>query len=746
MSDTITAPMVFGLRGPGGDVTPALTALAAQVHTDADRAEAAAGTVTTGGYVRADEVDAVLPVGKNLFNPHDLDYLANKFINSSNGAPATPSPTPSAYSASGFIPVTPGQSYTMNGMGQMAYYDAGKAFVSGVGQGTPIIGTRTVVVPSSGTVIAYMRVSIPAASLAAFQVEAGAAATAHVAYGRVFDPDALADDTLPGAKLAGGGVTPDKTSFMVASKNLFNPADPDATLGKFVSYQNGATNNNAAYNATGFVPLDENTDYTISYSHQRAFYNAAKGYIGGTNSGNPATFTTPAGTAFGRFTVATSAWSAFQVEAGGTHTDYEPYGFTIDPDYMPASGGGGTAAALGSKFNAHALREYHMRREKRIRVTPEDCRNIIALVGDSYTHNPTRYSGGFAQAEIADQGDGGGGWTGFGFVDGGAGGPYVLNGTQPTLPNGNVRPSQYTMQHVGAWTSSYGIVPAPDACCAVSATAGDRIVLGFPAAASGLYPALTAVDLFWIGTADGVMRYSWNGGSTWTSVNLQGTVGDCSFAALAGFPTNGSAGTLIIEVVSGTCKPAGVNWISGTETVSSSGGAVNITVAGASGAVIHKLGATGRKAQDFATVSANTSWGAALARLGINTLSIMHGTNDQGASRTPEQFEADLVTIASEALVAVPSLDVVITMPAENGRTTNAVKMKQYAASAADAANNNDWGFNDTQREFGDPDNPSVYMSAGARPLYASDGIHPEPKTGGRVLESSYRRFFRYAV
>lgn len=76
---------------------------------------------------------------------------------------------------------------------------------------------------------------------------------------------------------------------------------------------------------------------TLSYSHQRAFYNKNYVYVSGENKGSPATFTVPANCYFARFSVAVAAWTTFQVEQGSSATSYVPYGYVINSDYLPAS-------------------------------------------------------------------------------------------------------------------------------------------------------------------------------------------------------------------------------------------------------------------------------------------------------------------------------------------------------------------------------------------------------------------------
>ncbi|WP_305617172.1 GDSL-type esterase/lipase family protein [Novosphingobium sp.] len=369
-------------------------------------------------------------------------------------------------------------------------------------------------------------------------------------------------------------------------------------------------------------------------------------------------------------------------------------------------------------FNGKRLRRLHYKRRRR--ALGEAVQLPIGLFGDSFTHNRARYSGDLAATLIAEMGDAGGGWTGFGFISGSPAGPYTHGGTQPSFTNGNVR-STYGVSHNGNWTGAYATVPSPDTCCAISSTAGDEIRATFPAS-----PTLSGVDFFWIGTADGVMEYSWDGVS-WATINVQGTVGACSFAALAGVPGSG-AGTLRLRVVLGECRPAGVNWKST-----------------ASGTVVNKLAATGSRMAQLATQAVVASWRAAVAALGIDTAIVMHGTNDQGASSSAATFAENANIVLTNLQTAIPGVDRLLVMPPENQRPANAVAMPAYKAAAAPVAAALGCAFLDTQRDFGDPATPTEYGSAGATPLFNADLIHPEPSTGGRALLDAILRFFAAA-
>ena len=117
-------------------------------------------------------------------------------------------------------------------------------------------------------------------------------------------------------------------------RNLFNVSASDNALGVYVNFENGNLVANAAYNSTGFIPVLPGQTYSISYSHMRAFYNANKQYVSGTNSGNPATFTVPAGCYWVRCTVATSVWSVFVLTQGTSAGSFTPWG-QASCDYYP---------------------------------------------------------------------------------------------------------------------------------------------------------------------------------------------------------------------------------------------------------------------------------------------------------------------------------------------------------------------------------------------------------------------------
>ena len=358
-------------------------------------------------------------------------------------------------------------------------------------------------------------------------------------------------------------------------------------------------------------------------------------------------------------------------------------------------------------YAKYYLRETHQRLQK-LKLS-EQAQLSIAIIGDSWTQNRDRWSGVVANQLISQFGDAGGGYTSFAFH------PDV-----PSIVNENVR-SDYTVARSGAWSSAYSIAsntsPTPDICKIWSSEVGAKITCTTPAT-----PNISECNLFYIGTSDGVARYRFNGGS-WSTLNLNAVAVDAlGIVNLTGFGTG--AQTLEIEVVSGTCSLGGVNWKSNN-----------------SGVVVHKLGASGSKAQNWALVN-ESSFKSGLSTLVPNLVIIMLGTNDQGATRTTAQFTSDMTTLIDRVKTARPLADVLVVMPCENNRTNNSTPMVDYTKSIYELCKTKKCAFLDLQKDFGD--NPSEYAATSVRNWMNADLIHPDPLTGGRAIVDAVTRFMLY--
>lgn len=650
-------------------------------------------------------IDQIIPASKNLFDPNAPDVATDEYVYATNGQLLSNT----NYTASGYISVTPGETYTVSYVHNRAFYDGDKQFVSSEASG---FAQPTFVIPDG---CYYVRLSIHDSALPTFQFEKGSSATSYEPYGRTIDFSKVPNGVISTNMLAADSVTPDKVSFFLDSKNLFNPNDPEAILGSYINYATGTPLVNPSYNATGYIPVTPGETYTISYSHQRAFYNANRQYVSGTNSGNPATFVVPDGCYLARFSVGVTAWQYFQVEVGPTATSYEPYGPTLDPDLLPQSSQSVDVTQFltldgAPKINPYRpelLRQTHYRLMKRALPTPEDTQLVISLGGDSYTHNRARWSGPFTEYMVERFGDAGGGWCGFGFLQSGNVAPWT-SGNQPNYLNGNVRSTLYPTKVYGNLVGTYFSGASPDLAFATLSTAGDYITQGIPAS-----PVHNGCDLVFIGTADGQIRYKWDSNG-WNTVNVRGELGATQVVGLnTGIP-NG-AGTLTIEWAAGTVKLCGVNLISSSP-----------------GVRVNKLAATGSSISSWATAPAS-QFEAGFASLGAHLFIYMDGTNSQGGNMSATAWGNHLDTLYDRVKAASPGVDILFMTPAENQRV-NVVPMKSYAIEARKRALTRRFCFNDTQDAFGDADNPSEYGSSGAVPLYHTDLIHPDPSTGGRVL------------
>ena len=359
---------------------------------------------------------------------------------------------------------------------------------------------------------------------------------------------------------------------------------------------------------------------------------------------------------------------------------------------------------LTPRFGQETMRAEHYLLTKLAYGEAAQCN--IAFIGDSYTHNATRYTGIVADLLTAKYGDAGGGWTGYGFATAGTT-PYAAGGNQPSSINGNVRPSKYGLTYVGLWTCTYNASDSPDLSHVVSTTAGDRITRTVPAS-----PTHTALRVVFIGTSNGVVRWRVNAGS-WTTQNVQGTVGAVQFFDIA-LPAGAS--TTDIETVSGTV------WLCGDDALSS-----------ASGACIHKLGGTGSQISQWAARTAAQQQ-AGWAILAPDAFWIMDGTNSQTSGVSASAWNTSLTTMITRFRAAVPFPDICVMMPPENQRGLIPT-IATYAAQGREVAALLGTAFIDLQRDFGLV--ASDYASTSGRPLFNVDGIHPEPATGGRVIAAA---------
>lgn len=359
-----------------------------------------------------------------------------------------------------------------------------------------------------------------------------------------------------------------------------------------------------------------------------------------------------------------------------------------------------------AELNRPIMRQAHRRLTQR--ALGEAAQLVVVIIGDSWSQNASRWSRAFTQYLKGQYGDAGGGWFGFGYYASYSG-PYA--GSVSTR-NGNA--DGWASSYFGAWDRVYNGAPSPDLSLIFSSTVGDRVTIDTPAS-----PVLSAVRLFYVPTADGEIRYRWGAG-TWTTLSLIGT-DPLATSLLANLP--GGASTLEIEITAGTVKLCGLDFQSA-----------------ASGVRVHKIAGSGSAVADWVAQPA-TAWKSGITALGGHAFVLMDGTNSQGQAATPTAWKGSMSTLIGRIREASAIPDILIAMPAENGRTDNAYPMSAYADAGRELALELSCAFRDTQPGFGD--SPADYMSDGPNPLFNADKIHPEPPVGGRPIVAAVAPMFK---
>ncbi|SLQ74672.1 flagellar biosynthesis, cell-distal portion of basal-body rod [Klebsiella quasipneumoniae] len=691
-----------------------------------------------GLVVRPDHVQSVpltaLPVltpeylqtfqrsGTNLFNKNSR--LQGYYI-SERGTPIASA----QYDASAMIAVESGKTYTSNAfMRFVTMYGAG---------GTPTeeagltANTMTFTVPAGVTGV---RVSIAVTSVDTFALAEGSTTPAYTEF-KWIAPSSLPDGTpveympkindgaVSRAMIASEAISPDKTNIFTASKNIFL-ADT-VTDGYYVNNNTGQLAANATYSASDYIPVKPSTTYTARVKGGRgartvAFYVDANTAIApgvAAPAGDVYSFTTPPTATLMRVSPWTADVTLFQVQEGDTATDYEAPGFVArtEIDGIPItwpSSGAVTTDVRPSYYGLERLRETRQRlRSLKYGKTGKTARLVVGMVGDSWTHNTGRYALKVAtslwrkyhaaSAFVAD------GPIGRGFCS--------FGGIGSSLPNGDVVWNNRAVIQAGtADVSAYGTGNGPDACQTVLPTG---TVLRFQG--NETFTKGTTFTLFAEGGA-GVVRHSWDSGITWqASIDLSALAAGLQTVLLTGKPVSG-AGQLWIEVVSGPVTLYGVNEV----------------LPDVAGVLVHKLGATGTRVQQWASIDA-AHWEAGIAALGLNLLGITHGTNDQTTGRSKAQYKADILTLIDRARTANPFIDILLVAPAENQRTNNPVAMSVYADALYEIARDErNVAYLDLQQWFGEK--AADYASTSGRPWFASDLIHPDPDMGGYVIADAW--------
>ena len=363
-------------------------------------------------------------------------------------------------------------------------------------------------------------------------------------------------------------------------------------------------------------------------------------------------------------------------------------------------------AARPAYYGLENLRETRWRlRSLREGVTGANAMLSIAAIGDSYTHNIGRYIFKVATALWRKYQSNALAPNGLGFISfGGVGG---------SLPNGTINWNAYAKVTSGTVDiSAYGTGGGPDICQAVmSADSVVRLDGGITTNRGISY------TLMFEGGA-GSVQWTFDDGTTWSNV-----------LDLSTYPSGLQTYKIDVSAWSAVAtKPFRIKAVTQSTIYG-----INAVLKDTAGIVVHKLGATGTRAQQWVAVDP-TRWKAGLSVLAPNLVMIMHGPNDQTGNRTKAQFKADIKTIIDRVLEVNPVADILLMSPPENQRGL-ATKISTYADAMYELAQEYKCAYLDMQPHFGV--NPPDYAFGSLRPLFASDGIHPEPNTGGYVMQDA---------
>lgn len=486
--------------------------------------------------------------------------------------------------------------------------------------------------------------------------------------------------------------------------DLQNPVDPDVTFGRSVSQVDGTLVAAPAYVATGYIPVQEGATYnTVGavLAKPRAYYDVNKVFVSGVYdfATSPITIPTGQGIAYVRFSVPQANWETLKINKQSTaQLVYDTVG----------------NRPLVDTANWFWLRQTHSLLAGL--ALGESLQLIINLDGDSYTHGAQRFVTRLTNYLTSKFGDAGGGWCGFGFLTGGT--PPWTTGNQPTYLNGNARPAVYTTYAYGNVTSSYYTENTTDLAAASLTQSGDAYEVNFPAS-----PTISGIDLHWVATAAGQIRYGYGTGANpvtpgaWTTLNVSGVVGTTTVTSLS-LTGMTQAGTLRIEWVSGTAKLAGVNLKST-----------------ANGVRINKIAATGTTISPWATATSNANFLTSYNNLNANTFVWMGAGNDEtGVPFT--SYANSMITLITNIKANYPGGDILIMMPPETNRSNN-YPIEGYTNLVRNIALENKVAF-DVVR-FGDGGITSEYASGGALPLLDPDNLHPNAMGSRMILAKQLR-------
>ncbi|WP_321362588.1 SGNH/GDSL hydrolase family protein [uncultured Celeribacter sp.] len=450
-------------------------------------------------------------------------------------------------------------------------------------------------------------------------------------------------------EIGAGTIEPRHTRFFIASKNLFNKYSADIVAGYYVNSNNGVLTENENYSSLQFIPVEPGTEYTFFPAGQIAWYydDTDEAYISGdvTTADNASkTLTSPTNAKYVGVSVKPAWMDDFQIEIGGSQTDYEPFGYILPDEYI--------APTLKLFHGEGTIGRTRQKLRKRLRGGTAQVRIAWHMDswGSAYNIN---YALIYHLLRVYDGGGGtavglaGPGWIGAAYV-GGAAKQNVLGAA-----------GRYTVARTGAWDDNFGTdIYSPDTCSAETTDTSATYTITSTSASNAV---ISEFSLLCGGT--GSFDYSWDG-ATWTTVAL--TDADRQIVSLSEDAPATGDWTLYLRFPDASAfKIMGL--LPETEV---------------SGAVGHAINATGtqtagRAASDASAFAAN----AALLRPDM----VFLGTpiNDRNAGRSVAEWVADIETLIDRWRAWSATVDLCLVMPPEvAGPNTLEPRMSLYKNAA----------------------------------------------------------------
>ncbi|MEA4446321.1 SGNH/GDSL hydrolase family protein, partial [Klebsiella pneumoniae] len=333
-------------------------------------------------------------------------------------------------------------------------------------------------------------------------------------------------------------------------------------------------------------------------------------------------------------------------------------------------------------------------------------RLIVAMMGDSYTRTSPRYVLKVAQilwryfnsaGTAATVPPIGYGWRSFGFD-----------------PNGDNTDVMGTSVVQSGFSCAYNTGHGPDISSVTASAIGATIsysqnfALGFDS------------FLFAEG-GSGVIQCQATGMADPVTIDLSAHPAGMQIIPLA-LPTTGS-GTVTFTVITPPVTLYGANILNQTM----------------SGVLVHKMGGSGSHTNHWVNAM-DQRWLDAFDNLGADLVTIMLGTNDQGAQLSAATFRANILTMIDRVRSVRPTADILLICPAENNRDGgNSIPMSTYAEVMYKIARyDRDVAFLNLQASFGQKHED--YAAGSDRPWMIGDGLHPDPSTGGYAIAGAIAR------